>query len=422
MTDRPSPRPFAAFEWWIAGRYLRARRQESFINVISGFSLAGIALGVATLIIVMSVMNGFRHELLGRILGLNGHFIIQPAGEVLTEFDALTDRLRRVPGVVRAAPLVEGQVLAQTDRAASGALVRGFRTADLRSLEAVARSLDDAALAAFDRGEGVIVGSRLAQRFGVGPGDSITLLAPRGAVTPFGTTPRVKRYTVVGTFAIGMSEYDSTFVFMPLAEAQAFFNLRDAVSAVEVMIADADAVKAFREPIIEAVAMPARMLDWQQINASFFTALQVERNVMFLILTLIILVAALNIVSGLIMLVKDKGRDIAILRTMGAGQGSILRVFFISGASIGVAGTLIGLVLGVVVCLNIEAIRQGVSWLTGTPLFSPEIYFLSQLPAKMEAGEVVAVVLMSLGLSCLATFYPAWRAARLDPVEALRYE
>ena len=415
-------RPFAPFEWKIALRYLRARRHESFIAVISTFSLIGIALGVATLIIVMSVMNGFRSELLGRILGLNGHMVVQSITGGLPNFDATAARIRAIPGVQSATPIIEGQVMATANNAAFGALVRGLRPADLQKLTAVSSTLSPGTMGMFRSQPSVIVGVRLADRLGVAPGDNVTLIAPRGTYTPFGTTPRVKSYQIAGTFRIGMSEYDQTFVFMPLDEAQLFFNMGETAGGIEIMVADADAVGQWRVPVERVAGDFARVTDWQQMNSSLFGALQVERNVMFLILTLIILVAALNIISGLIMLVKDKNHDIAILRTMGATPGAVMRVFFIAGASIGLFGTLGGLLLGVVFCDNIESIRQFLSSLTGTELFSPEIYFLSKMPAEMDTGEVLSVAGMSLALSFLATLYPSWRAARLDPVEALRYE
>ena len=417
-----SAHPFSAVEWLLAGRYLRAKKQESFVSVIAGFSFIGIALGVATLIIVMAVMNGFRHELLGRILGINGHFLIQSYDSAgIRDFDDAIARLKALPGVTRAAPYVEGQVLANAGGVSLGALVRGFRTEDIASLEAVAETLADGTLDRFAEG-GVILGVRLAQRLGVGPGMAVTLIAPQGDVTPFGTTPRRKTYRVAGTFDIGMVEYDSTFIFMPLAEAQPFFNYDGAAQAIEIMVEDPDRVAQWFEPIRQTAPENTRLLDWQRINEGFFSALMVERNVMFLILSLIILVAALNTISGLIMLVKDKGRDIAILRTMGLTKGGVMRVFFIAGSAIGFAGTILGLVLGILVCLNIESIRQFMSWLSGVTLFNPEIYFLSQLPARMETGETIAVAIMSMTLAFLATLYPSWRAARLDPVEALRYE
>ena len=421
--DRATPtRPFAGFEWMIAWRYLRAKRAEGFVSVISGFSLVGIALGVATLIIVMAVMNGFRHELLSSILGINGHVMVQGVEGSLSDYDAVTARLKAVPGVTRAAPIVDGQVMATQNGVNLGVVVRGMRKSDLKTLTAVSSTLSAGALARFQGGDAVIIGTRLAQSLGIGPGGQITLIAARGNITPFGTTPRVKTYSVAGTFHIGMTQYDSSFIFMPLEEAQLFFNTGDAVNSVEVMVKDPDHDYALLPGIGRAAGGMTRLVPWQDTNASFFEALQVERNVMFLILTLIILVAALNIVSGLIMLVKDKSGDIAILRTMGATRGAVMRVFLIAGASIGVAGTLLGLVIGVVFCANIESIRQFLSSLTHTNLFDPTIYFLSKMPAEMQTGDVVAVVAMALTLTLLATLYPSWRAARLDPVEALRYE
>ncbi|HEX3486390.1 MAG TPA: lipoprotein-releasing ABC transporter permease subunit [Micropepsaceae bacterium] len=415
-------RPFSGFEWMVAARYLRAKRQESFISVISGFSLIGIALGVATLIIVMSVMNGFRAELLGRILGLNGHLIVQSITGSIPDYDALAGRIRMVPGVTNATPIIEGQVLVNTEGNSFGALVRGLESQDLKNLTAVSSTLSPGAMDGFDEGDSVILGARLAEKLGLVPGMMVTLVAPKGAVTPFGTTPRVKAYRVAGIFRIGMSEYDQTFIFMPLKEAQAFFDLGNAVQGIEVMVTQPDNVAAWRLPIARIMGPQVRLIDWQQMNSSLFGALTVERNVMFMILTLIILVAALNIISGLIMLVKDKGGDIAILRTMGATQGAVMRVFFIAGASIGTIGTLSGVLIGVVFCANIENIRQFLSRVTGTTLFDPTIYFLSQMPAKIDPYDVISVVGMALSLSFLATLYPSWRAARLDPVEALRYE
>jgi len=422
MTEPKGTRPFSPFEWMLSLRYLRARRKEGFISVIAGFSFLGIMLGVATLIIVMAVMNGFRHELLDKILGLNGHLLIQPLEKPLTDWADVSARLDKVPGIKLAAPIVEGQALASSPFNAGGVLIRGIRLQDLEKLPSVAKNIKQGTLNGFDDGGGVAIGRRLADQLSLHAGDNITLVAPRGAVTPMGTTPRIKIYKVAAVFEIGMSEYDSAMVFMPLKEAQAYFNRAGDVTAIEVYTDNPDNVAAYRKAVQDAAQRPIFMIDWRQRNATFFNALQVERNVMFLILTLIVLVAALNIVSGLIMLVKDKGQDIAILRTMGATQGSIMRVFLITGASIGVVGTLVGFLLGVVVCLNIENIRQFLSWLTNTELFSPELYFLSHLPADMDTAETSAVVIMALVLSFLATLYPSWRAARLDPVEALRYE
>src|SRR3984885_1251930 len=422
MREPTGTHPFASFEWMLSLRYLRARRKEGFISVIAGFSFLGIMLGVATLIIVMAVMNGFRQELLSKILGLNGHLLIQPLESPLTDYADVSSRVSKVDGVYLAAPLVEGQALASSPFNASGVVVRGMRGADLMKLSQVSNNIKQGTLDGFDDGQGIAIGSRLAEQLSVRAGDNLTLVAPRGAVTPMGTTPRIKAYKIAAVFEIGMSEYDAAFVFMPLTEAQAYFNRAGDVTAIEVYTDDPDRIDSFRKAVTDAAGRPIYMVDWRQRNATFFNALQVERNVMFLILTLIVLVAALNIVSGLIMLVKDKGSDIAILRTMGATQGAIMRVFLITGASIGVVGTIVGFLVGTLVCLNVETIRQFLSWVTRTELFSPELYFLSRLPADMDLGETSAVVIMALTLSFLATLYPSWRAARLDPVEALRYE
>ncbi|HEV3161106.1 MAG: lipoprotein-releasing ABC transporter permease subunit [Xanthobacteraceae bacterium] len=422
MAESTGTHPFAPFEWMLSLRYLRARRREGFISVIAGFSFLGIMLGVATLIIVMAVMNGFRQELLSKILGLNGHLLIQPLESPLTDYAAVADRISKVDGIYLAAPLVEGQALASSPFNASGVVVRGMLGADLAKLSQISSNIKQGTLDGFDNGQGLAIGRRLAEQLSVRAGDNITLVSPRGAVTPMGTTPRIKAYKIAAVFEIGMSEYDSAFVFMPLTEAQAYFNRAGDVTAIEIYTDDPDRIDRFRQSVTDAAARPIYMIDWRQRNATFFNALQVERNVMFLILTLIVLVAALNIVSGLIMLVKDKGSDIAILRTMGATQGAMMRVFLITGASIGVVGTFVGFLLGTIVCLNIEEIRRFLSWLTNTELFSPELYFLSKLPADMNLKETLAVLVMALGLSLLATLYPSWRAARLDPVEALRYE
>ncbi len=422
MAEPAGTRPFSPFEWMVSLRYLRSRRKEGFISVIAGFSFLGIMLGVATLIIVMAVMNGFRKELLDKILGLNGHLLVQPLEQPLTDWEVVAERLSKIPGVRLAAPIVEGQALSSSPFNSAGVLVRGIRSADLMKLTSIANNLKQGTLEGFDTGQGLAIGRRLSDNLSVRAGDNITLVAPRGAVTPMGTTPRIKTYKVAAVFEIGMSEYDASIVFMPMPEAQLYFNRAGDVTAIEVYTDNPDRIDVFRRLATTAAERPIFMIDWRQRNATFFNALQVERNVMFLILTLIILVAALNIISGLIMLVKDKGRDIAILRTIGSTQGAIMRIFLITGSSIGIVGTIAGFLLGVVVCMNVESIRQFLSWLTRTELFSPELYFLSRLPAELDVGETTAVVVMSLTLSLLATLYPSWRAARLDPVEALRYE
>lgn len=415
--------PFSAFERMVAWRYLRSRRKDTVISVISLISFIGIMLGVATLIIVMAVMNGFRAELLSRILGVNGHVIVQAIDRSFDDYADVATRINGVPGVRYAIPLVEGQVLA-TGRigAGTGALVRGIREEDITKLDFIASNIRNGSLVGFATGEGVAIGRRMAENLGLGIGDGIQLVAPEGDVTPFGMTPRQKIYPVTAIFEIGMSEFDASIIYMPLSEAQLYFNSEGIVQSIEVFIDNPDAVDAMRGPIEAAAERQIYLSDWRQRNQTFFATLQVERNVMFMILTMIVLVAALNIISGLIMLVKDKGRDIAILRTMGATSGAVMRVFMMTGAAIGITGTLAGVALGVVVCLNIESIRQFFSWLSGTMLFDPEFYFLSQLPARMDAGETISVVIMALILSFLATLFPAWRAARLDPVEALRYE
>ncbi len=415
-------KPFSAFEWMLSLRYLGSRRKEGFISVIAGFSFVGILLGVATLIIVMAVMNGFRQELLGKILGMNGHVVAYGQSGVIPDYDAVTERLKKVEGVTRAIPYVEGQVMASSQRTASGVLVRGLRENDLKSLPSINNEKLRGSLDGFDGSENIAIGTRLAFKHRVGVGGKITLISPRGPVTPFGVTPTIRTYNIVAVFEIGMSEYDSSYVFLPFKEAQTYFVQEAGATAVELLIERPDKVDDFVVPLQMAGGPALRLFTWKRTNETFFNALQVERNVMFLILTLIILVAALNIVSGLIMLVKDKGRDIAILRTMGATSGTIMRVFLITGASIGVVGTLAGLAIGLIFCTHIEEIRQFLSWLTKTELFSPELYYLSRLPAVVDPNEVIAIAGMSFFLSVVSTIYPSWRAARLDPVKALRYE
>ncbi len=414
---------FSAFERMVAFRYLRARRKEGFVSVIAAFSFLGIMLGVATLIIVMAVMNGFRQELLSRVLGLNGHLgIYAYQGTVLTGYDELAERAAQIKGVKMVMPLIEGQVMVSSVRNAQGAIVRGIRSEDFVRRDILKNSLVGGRLEAFDEPNTVFIGDRLAQKLGVYVGEEITLISPKGTVTAFGSIPRMRAYTVGGTFSVGMYEYDSGFIFMPLGEAQKFFNMDDGITNLELFLNNHDLVKSVQEAAVTQLGGGFRIYDWQRSNAAFFNAIQVERNVMFLILTLIIVVAAFNMISGLIMLVKDKGRDIAVLRTMGATRGMIMRIFFMSGASIGFFGTLFGVLVGLVFCENIENIRRFLESLTGTDLFSAEIYFLSRLPAEVDPVEVVAVVAMALFLSFAATIYPSWRAARLDPVEALRYE
>ena len=415
--------PFSAFERMVALRYLRSRRKETIVSVIALISFIGIMLGVATLIIVMAVMNGFREELMDRILGTNGHVVLQPIDSPLTDYDEVAKRIESLEGIKYALPVVEGQALASGRvGAGTGALVRGVRDEDFSRLELVKSNVKQGTLDGFSEAAGLAIGRRMAENLGLSIGDLLTLVSPDGDVTPMGTTPRVKAYPVTAIFEIGMSEYDSSIVYMPLTEAQLYFNQEDRVQTIEIFLDEPDTVDAMRTAIEAGAARPVFLTDWRQRNQAFFSALQVERNVMFMILTMIVLVAALNIISGLIMLVKDKGRDIAILRTMGASSGSVLRIFMMTGAAIGLTGTIGGVLLGLLVCWNIESIRQFFSWLSGTTIFDPNLYFLSQLPAKIDVGETFSVVLMALTLSFFATLLPAWRAAKIDPVDALRYE
>lgn len=415
-----------AFEIAVAGRYLRSKRRESFISIIAWFSLIGIMLGVATLIIVMSVMNGFRAELIGRILGLNGHVSVYGQAGPLQDYEPLRVRVAQAGGdlILDVLPIIEGQALMNVNGNASGVVVRGISEEDFNRKPILAESLQEVV----NRDGGhfadgwVSIGRVMADRYGLSIGSEITLIAPQGRASPFGTVPRSRSFRIGSIFDVGMYEYNASFVFMSLDSAQRFYQMGEGVSGLEVITRNPTAPEEVKQLISAAIDNDARVVDWRDSNASFYTALQVERNVMFLILTLIIIVAAFNIISSLIMLVKDKGRDIAILRTMGATRGMIIRIFLMTGASIGFLGTMFGAALGVAFAHNIETIRQWLEGLTNTELFSDEIYFLSQLPSRMDPQEVTAIVIMALALSFAATIYPAWRAARMDPVEGLRNE
>jgi len=412
---------FSPIERMMAWRYLRARKAEGFVSVIAGFSFLGIMLGVATLIIVMSVMNGFRAELVDRILGLNGHLNVYSLSGPLDNYMSLVDTIEKVDGVDSVRPMVEGQVLISVNGAASGALVRGMARQDFATKPLISDSIIEGSLTNF-QAEQVAIGVKMAERLNLKLGSKMTLLAPKGKTSPFGTIPRSRSYEIGLIFDVGMYEYNNNFIFMDLNSAQVFFQRQGRVNSLEVM-ADSPAVAdKIKGDLQVAVGDRAQIYDWRNANSSFLNALAVERNVMFLILTLIILVAAFNIISSMIMLVKDKGKDIAILRTMGATQKNMLNIFVLTGASIGFAGTLAGAIIGVVFASNIETLREFLENVSGTELFADEVYFLSQLPAIIQWQDITTVIVMALVLSIGATLYPAWRASRLDPVEALRYE
>ncbi len=415
---------FNAFERKIAARYLRARRGERFVSVIAIFSLIGIALGVATLIIVMSVMNGFRQELLSQILGLNGDIGVYGTSAPLSNYDAMAAKIRTIKGVTGAFPISQGEVLMSGPQGgATGGIARGITPEGLMQLPTVSKHVIAGSLADLTSGDTIAIGGALAQQFNLSVGSQISLILPQGKATIIGTIPSIESFRVVAIFQTGMQQYDSSFVFLPLGAAQTLFQQTGTASQIQVFVKDPDHDDAVKQDILNA--FPGQVLniqDWKQNNDSFLAAVTVERNVMFLILTLIIVVAAFNVISSLIMMVKDKAKDIAILRTMGAGSGSIMRIFLMAGASVGVLGTFIGFVLGILFCRYINDIRLFIQHITGQTLFDPTIYYLESLPAQLDWREVTEVVIMSLVLSILATIYPSWRAAKIDPVETLRSE
>ena len=415
---------FNRFEWQIAGRYIRSRRREGVISLIAWASFLGIMIGVATLIIVMAVMNGFRADLLERILGVGGHAVVRPYGGAFQSQKEVVDRLVQLDGVQRVTPVLEAQVMVSVGTTARGAILRGVDKALIPQLPVLTdnKVLGDLSHVGEieNKTSGIAIGQRMAEIYGLEIGMPLSLIAPKGAKTPFGTAPRVRQYSVESIFEVGLSDYDAKFIYTDMDTVSALTGTSTDMAALEIVVVQPDKIQDLRPAIDRAVGKAGWVRDWQQTNAALSGALKVERNVMFLILTMILLVASLNIVSGLVMLVKDKSRDIAILRTMGMNRGAILRIFFITGASIGVIGTLVGVIVGVVFCQNIEAIRQLITTLTGTELFPSEIYFLNELPAKIIVEDVVMVAGLSLALSFLSTLYPSWRAASLAPVEVLR--
>jgi lipoprotein-releasing system permease protein len=420
VTTPGDTRPFAAFEWRLASRYLRARRSEGFISVTAGFSIAGILIGVAALIAVTSVMNGFRQELFNKMMGLNGHALAMRIGDPFTDYDAMAEKVAQAKGVKSALPLIEGQVLVSAGTGGLFSFVRGMSEKSLRSVDIVANNILDGTMDGFDQQGGIAIGNGMSNALGARVGDSITLVSPRGASTPFGVTPRVKSYQVKAIFEVGQSQYDKSVIFMPLPEAQRFFNKNGEVDYLEIFVENPQQVDT--ASIRAASGGALQVTDWTQRDPVYQNMLVVERNVMFIILSLIVIVAVFNIIAGLLMLVKDKGRDIAVLRTMGATSGAIMRVFLIAGASIGAVGAALGFIFGIIICWNIESIRQFLSWVFGINFYDSQVYLLSKMRADINPVEVAVIVITAFLLAVLATLYPSWRASRLDPVDALRYE
>ena len=415
---------FGPFERAIAGRYLRARRGERYVSFISVLSMLGMALGVGALIVVLSVMGGFRHDLLERVLGFNGALGVYAQGAPMTSYDDLATRIAAIPNVRLASPVVDGQVgLSNGQGEFAGAVLRGTRLADLERQPAVAGNIRAGSLDAFTGDDAIAVGAALARQFHLAIDSRLTIISPQGAATVIGTIPRQRAYRVVAIFEVGMQPYDSNFVFMPIDAAQVFLQRPGAATQIEVAVEDPERVRPVRNAVAAALAGErVRVIDWEENNNSYLAAVRIQRNVLFLILMFIILVAAFNVVSSMIMLVKDKGRDIAVLRTIGAGRGAVMRIFLMAGTAIGVSGIVLGVILGVLFCLNIQTLQGWVEAITGSSVFDPNVYFLTHLPSRLDWGEVEEVVGLSFALSVLATLYPSLRAARTDPVEALRRE
>lgn len=417
--------PFGLFERMLAGRYLRARRQHGGVALISVISVTAIALAVAALIIIMSVMNGFRETLLSRILGVNGHVYVDVRGMPRPEIDRLMRLAAEAPGVLHVTPIINEQALGTVDGRAAGVLVRGIPRAQLESLPIVSESIrPPGTLAGFQGIDSptILIGDRLAATLGVTEGMAISILSPQGAMTPFGLTPRRKSFVIGGVFSVGMSEFDSILVYMPIEQAQIFFNRGDSADVLEIRIENPDRTTAAMMELRSRLGPDVMLYDWRANSQGLADALVVERNVMRLIFMVVVAIAALNIVTGLILMVKLKNRDIAILRTMGATRGAILRVFFMASASVGVIGLAVGLLVGVGFCVFIQPIQDFISMLTGFDIFPGTVYSLESLPAKIEWMEVLIISVFTIALTFSATALTAWWASRLDPVEALRYE
>lgn len=419
--------PFSSWEIGLALRYLRAKRKEGGVALIAIISFLGIMLAVMALIVVLSIMSGFRSELLGRMLSFNGHMVVQGQVLVSPDRDAALDRIRAVPGVKSASPLIESQALIMAAGQTTGAIVRGLRPQDLPTMQYVAASLSDEARANFGRGayggDNILIGQALANQLGVQVGDPITILSPTGADSAFGNLGgQRKTYYVGGTYSSGAADYDRAYVFMPLEQAQLFFGKEGIWDVVELKVDQPDQITRYANPVREAAGAGSTVTDWTQQLAAFWGALKVERVAMSIILGMVVAIAALNIISGIVMLVKNKTRDIAILRTIGASPASILRVFFMAGSLIGVAGTLMGLLLGLLFCIYIGPIQHFLEFVFQTQLFNADVYMLDSIPAKVDPMDVVWITVWALFMSCIASLIPSWAATRIDPIEALRYE